>query len=298
MSAAADAVAPWTPRTHAFGDWRVTDLFDASFRLDGGAMWGVVPKNLWARMTAPAEDNTILLAARPFLAEGPDGVKVVIEGGMGARWSDKHRAIYHLDRPEETTLRRTLESLGHGVDDIDHVVCSHCHFDHIGALVEEGEGGALEPLFPRARIHFNRREVIDARVPAHPRRASYRVDDIEPLQKAGLLDLHEGSFELLPGLHLHEVGGHSGGMTVVTFNEAGEGPTAAFWGDLIPTTHHIQPPYIMAYDVDVPRSFEMRGRWLARAADEGIVGLSYHDPQRPFTRIVRDGKRYAAVDVE
>ena len=87
-------------------------------------------------------------------------------------------------------------------------------------------------------------------------------------------------------------------MTVVLFGDGMEGPTAAFWGDLIPTTHHIQPPYIMAYDVDVPRSFEMRTRWLARAADEGIVGLSYHDPARPFTRLVRDGRRYAAVDLE
>ena len=115
---------------------------------------------------------------------------------------------------------------------------------------------------------------------------------------AGLVELHAGDTELLPGLSLRQVGGHSEGMTVVLFGEGMEGPTAAFWGDLIPTTHHIQPPYIMAYDVDVPRSFEMRTRWLARAADEGIVGLSYHDPARPFTRLVRDGRRYAAVDLE
>ena len=72
-------------------------------------------------------------------------------------------------------------------------------------------------------------------------------------------------------------------------------PTAAFWGDLIPTAHHIQPPYIMAYDVDVPRSFEMRTKWLARAADEGFIGMSYHDPERPFTRLERDGRKYRAA---
>ena len=296
-----DAISSWQPRTLVAGGWRITDLFDASFRLDGGAMWGVVPKNLWARMTPPADDNTILLAARPYLAER-DGVRVVIEGGMGSRWNDKQRAIYHLDRDPRTTLEATLRTRGLAPEDIDHVVCSHCHFDHIGALVEERDG-ELSPLFPRARVHFPAPELAAARTPHHPRRASYRADDFEPLIEAGLVELHSnegdstGGRELLPGITLHQVGGHSEGMTVVLFGEGDAGPTAAFWGDLIPTSHHIQPPYIMAYDVDVPRSFEMRTMWLARAADEGIVGLSYHDPHRPFTRIVRDGKRYAAVDV-
>ncbi len=277
------------------GGWRIRPLSDAMFRLDGGAMWGVVPKNLWSRMTPPAEDNTILLAARPYLAER-DGVRVVIEGGMGGRWSDKLAAIYHLDRPADTTLKASLARRGLAPGDIDHVVCSHCHFDHIGALVEATDGD-LAPLFPRARHHFPAAELVAARTPDHPRRASYRADDIEPLVAAGLVDTHDGVTQLLPGLTLHEVGGHSEGMTVVLFGEDDDGPTAAFWGDLIPTTHHIQPPYIMAYDVDVPRSFEMRTRWLARAADEGIIGMSYHDPARPFTRLERNGARYVAVDV-
>lgn len=291
-----DATPPaWEPKTLQAGGWRITTLFDARFRLDGGAMWGVVPKNLWARMTPPAEDNTILLAARPYLAE-KDGVKVVVEGGMGGRWDDKFRSIYHLDRPEETTLRATLAALDVGPDDIDHVVVSHCHFDHIGALVEERDG-ALAPLFPRARHHFPTAEVNASRTPVHPRRASYRGDDIDPLVEAGLVDVHEGDFALFDDLRMHQVRGHSEGMVVIRFNEGGDGASAAFWGDLVPTTHHIQPPYIMAYDMDVPQSFKMRHEWLARAADEGIVGLSYHDPDRPFTRLERDGRRYVAVDV-
>lgn len=291
----ADQPPAWSPKTLEAGGWRITDLFDAYFRLDGGAMWGVVPKNLWARMTPAAEDNTILLAARPFLAER-DGVRVVVEGGMGDRWSEKLASIYHLDRRPETCLEATLRARGLAPEDIDHVVCSHCHFDHIGALVTERDG-ALAPLFPRATVHFPQDELVAARTPHHPRRASYRTEDIEPLVQAGVVELHAGDTELLPGLSLQQVGGHSEGMTVVLFGDGMEGPTAAFWGDLIPTTHHIQPPYIMAYDVDVPRSFQMRTKWLARAADEGIVGLSYHDPERPFTRLVTDGRRYAAVDV-
>lgn len=285
----------WTPASLQAGGWRITALFDATFALDGGAMWGVVPKNLWAKLTPPAEDNTIQLAARPFLAER-DGVRVVVEGGMGDRWDEKFRRIYRLERPESTTLRATLAALDLGPEDIDHVVVSHCHFDHVGALVELREG-SLEPLFPRARHHFPAAEVGAARQPVHPRRASYRADDIDPLVERGLVDLHDGDHRLLDGLELVQVRGHSEGMVVVRFNPGGDGLSAAFWGDLIPTTHHIQPPYIMAYDMDVPRSFAMRTEWLARAADEGIVGLSYHDPVRAFTRLERDGRRYVAVDV-
>lgn len=285
-----------TPMEIEAGGWRITTLFDAYFRLDGGAMWGVVPKNLWAAMTPPAEDNTIRMAARPYLAERGD-VKVLVEGGMGDRWSDKMRSIYHLDRPHELSLEGSLAALDVAPDDIDHVVCSHCHFDHIGALVLS-DGEALLPRFPKARHHFPAAELEAARTPHHPRRASYRADDIEPLIAAGVVDWNEGETEILPGLNLHQVGGHSEGMTVMLFGEDdASSPTAAFWGDLIPTSHHIQPPYIMAYDVDVPRSFEMRTKWLARAADEGLIGMSYHDPERPFTRLERDGRKYRAVDV-
>lgn len=285
----------WSPQVLEAGGWRITNLYDASFRLDGGAMWGVVPKNIWGRLTPAAEDNTIELSARPFLAER-DGLKVVIEGGMGDRWNEKMRGIYHLSRPTETTLASTLTQLGHSMDSIDHVVCSHCHFDHVGALVEERDG-ELVPLFPNARVHFPAAELHAARTKDYPRRASYRADDIEPLIKAGLVDLHEGITALLPGMTLHQVEGHSEGMTVIVFDEGAGSVKAAFWGDLIPTTHHIQAPYIMAYDVDVTRSFKMRTEWLSRAAEEGIVGLSYHDPHRPFTRLVLEGRRYLAVDV-
>ena len=283
---------PWTPKRIQVGPWTITALMDAWFRLDGGAMWGVVPKVMWERMTPPLADNTILLAARPYLAQR-DGLNVVVEGGMGARWNDKQRAMYHVDLTH--SLEGTLAAVGLGIDDIDHVVASHCHFDHIGALVVE-RAGALVPLFPRAMHHFPRKELAASRVPAHPRRASYRAEDLEPIEASGRLTLYEGESTLFDGgLRLSEVGGHSEGMTVLRFDAEGDGPDAAFWGDLVPTTHHIQPPYIMAYDVDVPRSFAMRTEWLARWADEGLVGLSYHDADRPFTTLARDGKRYVAA---
>lgn len=293
MSAASLTPPAWTPRRIQVGPWTLTALQDAWFRLDGGAMWGVVPKVLWERMTPPLADNTILLAARPFLAQRGD-LNVIVEGGMGARWNDKQRAMYHVDLTY--TLPSTLAALGLGVEDIDHVVASHCHFDHIGALVVDARAGQLAPLFPRALHHFPRKELAASRVADHPRRASYRADDLEPIVASGRLALYEGESSLFDDtLRLIEVGGHSEGMTVLRFRSGDAGPDAAFWGDLVPTTHHIQPPYIMAYDVDVPRSFQRRTEWLARWADEGLIGLSYHDPDVPFATLARDGKRYVAT---
>ena len=117
----------------------------------------------------------------------------------------------------------------------------------------------------------------------------------DPKQVSQLIvDLNEGDSTLLPGLTLHQVGGHSEGMTLVLFGEDDDAsPTAAFWGDLIPTTHHIQTPYIMAYDIDVVRSFEQRSEWLERAADRGWIGLFYHDPLEAFGRIRRVGRKFA-----
>ena len=270
------------------GDWRITALSDGRLRLDGGAMWGVVPQTIWRELTPPAEDNTIELALRPFLAERGDD-KVVIEIGIGDRWEDKWRSIYHIDRSE--TLVSTLAEAGVAPEEVTHVVASHCHFDHIGAAVVERDG-ALAPLFPNARHYAPWIEVEVAKHPDHVRRASYRPDDILPIEEAGLLETFRGDAELLPGLRVHEAAGHSDGVSVVTLNEDGDGETAIFWADVVPTTHHVQPPYIMAYDIDVARSFESRSRWLERAAEEGWIGLFYHDPRHAFGRVQREGRRY------
>ncbi len=284
--------APWTRRSIEIGEWTVTALTDGFLCLDGGSMWGVVPANLWREMTPPNDDNTILLALRPFLAERGDD-KVVIEVGIGDRWEEKWKAIYRFERP--TTLPDALGACGVAPEEVTHVVASHCHFDHIGAQVVE-RGGELVPLFPNARHMAPRVEVEVARDPDHVRRWSYRPEDVEAIERAGLMepyDAQPGGVELLPGVRAHDASGHSDGVCVITLNEEADGPTAIFWADVVPTTHHVQPPYIMAYDIDVPRSYENRSRWIRRAAEEGWIGMFYHDADHAFGRIRADGKRYA-----
>jgi glyoxylase-like metal-dependent hydrolase (beta-lactamase superfamily II) len=285
------------PRSIDAGGWRITALSDGFMRLDGGAMWGVVPRSMWERLTPPAADHTIRLALRPFLAE-KDGMRVVIEPGIGERWEPKWTAIYQLERAQ--TLAGSLAELGLSPGDVTHVVASHCHFDHCGAWVVEHEG-VLAPLFPGARHLAPAVEIAVARAPDHVRRASYRPEDVTPLEAVGLLEgyspAHRGALELLPGLWAHEAGGHSDGVVVLAFGDGGR-DTALFWADVVPTSHHVQPAYIMAYDIDVPRSFASRSHWLARAAEEGWIGLFYHDEEHAFGRVHRSGKRYAFEPLE
>ncbi|MEO6710031.1 MAG: MBL fold metallo-hydrolase, partial [Planctomycetota bacterium] len=140
-------------------------------------------------------------------------------------------------------------------------------------------------------------EIEMAKKPGHARAASYRADDVLPIEAAGLLESFEGDFEVLPGLVAHTLGGHSDGVGVVTLG-LGTRDCAVFWSDVVPTTHHVEPAYIMAYDIDVVRSFEVRSAWIRRAASEAWTGLFYHDEQHAFARIVSEGKRFACRPIE
>ena len=282
--------ASFAPRVVEAGGWAITALSDGFFRLDGGSMWGVVPKALWQAWTPAAADNTIRLALRPFLARRGE-LCVVVEPGVGGRWSEKLRGLYAIER--QPTLQDTLAAAGVAPADVTHVVATHCHWDHIGAWVVARPGGGLAPLFANARHFAPRIEVEMAQRPGTARAASYRAEDVEPLLELGLLETFEGETELLPSLRVHVLGGHSDGVSLVTFGEREAGDTAVFWSDVVPTSHHIQPPYIMAYDIDVVRSFDVRSTWIARAADEGWIGLFYHDEQHAFGRIGRSGRRFA-----
>ncbi len=282
----------WTPQVHKVGEWTITALTDGHLRLDGGAMWGVVPATLWRQWTPPEPDNTILMALRPFLLQR-GSVAIVVEPGIGNRWSDKWKRIYGIEHDGDVV--RSLAQVGLRPEDITHVIGTHAHFDHVGAMVSEVDG-RLVPTFPKARHVLPRIELEMALADTNARSGSYRAEDVQPIVEAGLLDTIEGSVELAPGVRVHVLGGHSDGVSVVTVNE--DGPEGAiFWSDVVPTMHHIQPPYIMAYDIDVVRSFEVRSAWLERAAQHQWLGCFFHDVDHAFGRVQKTGRRYEAFAV-
>jgi glyoxylase-like metal-dependent hydrolase (beta-lactamase superfamily II) len=274
------------------GDVRVRVLSDGLFSLDGGAMFGVVPRALWEKTDPPDERNRVRLGLNVALVETA-GRRVLVDTGMGDKWSDKEREMFALDR--SATLATSLASCGLGPEDIDVVVNTHLHFDHAGGNTVAG-GGPLVPAFPRARYVVQKGEWEDARRPHERNRASYRPENFVPVAERGQLDLVEGETEVAPGVRVVPVGGHTAHHQAVLV----EGGGAALFvpTDLVPTTSHLPLPFIMSYDLFPVGTLEAKRRWLARAADEGWWVLFYHDPRRPLGRIGRADGRFVVREGE
>ena len=261
------------------GDWSITALRDARFALDGGAMFGVVPRSIWETLTPVNSDNTIPLATIPFLLEKEDKV-IVVEPGLGHRWNSRQRAMFHLDHSGGHDLIESLANAGRHPDEVTHCLMTHGHWDHIGAACDVSGN----PVFQNAEHWIPEIERGATMNPDHLRRASYRREDLQPIEKRGLLRTFHDEVEILPNLKLVSLGGHSDGVSVVLLEDAGE--TACFWSDVVPTRNHVHRPFIMAYDMNAALSFEVRGPWIERAANESWLCLLYHDPVYPFGRFV------------
>jgi glyoxylase-like metal-dependent hydrolase (beta-lactamase superfamily II) len=272
-------------RTVEIGRFRVTALRDARFALDGGAMFGVVPRVIWEKLTPINEDHTVPLSTTPFLVqEGKD--TIVIEPGLGLRWPDKQRAMFHIDDSHGHELLTSLRAAGVEPEEVTHCLMTHCHWDHIGAAC--GADGA--PVFPNAQ-HWTPRSERDACMnPDHLRRASYRREDLAPIEAAGLLQTFSKEVEVLPGIKMFEVGGHSDGVSLVVLEDSGQ--AGCFWADVVPTRNHVHLPFIMAYDMNAEKSFAVRSEWIARAAKGNWTNLLYHDTEEPIGRFEGEGRRF------
>ena len=268
------------------GDARVSVLHDGTIALDGGAMFGVVPRVVWEKRDPPDERNRVTLGLNVALIES-GGKRVLVDTGMGDRWSEKEVRMYGIDR--STTLLGGLRTRGLGPEDIDVVVNTHLHFDHAGGNARrEGEG--VVPTFPRARYVVQRGEWEDARHPHERSRASYREDDFVPVVQAGQLDLIDGETEVAPGVRAVPVGGHTTHHQMVVVQSGGEAlvvPT-----DLLPTASHLPLPFVMGYDLFPVATLEAKRRLLHAAVEGGWRILFYHDARTPVGRVRREGDGY------
>jgi glyoxylase-like metal-dependent hydrolase (beta-lactamase superfamily II) len=269
------------------GDIEVVPLSDGTFRLDGGAMFGVVPKTLWQRRVDVDADNRIPLGLTPLLVRTA-GLNVLIDAGVGDKLSPKAHAIYCIDRT--VSLDRTLAAAGLTPADIDRVVATHLHFDHAGGFTAVVDG-RIRPRFPNARYLIRRGEWDDAMAPNERTRASYMPENYAPLAEAGVVDFIEADGEVLPGISVWRTGGHTMHHQVVRFDSGGR--TGVFLADLVPTAAHLPEPWVMGYDLYPLDTLAAKKHWLRVATEREYVIFFEHDPVIRAGRItVADGTRH------
>lgn len=269
--------------TLALGDWTLDTVEAGYLWLDGGSMFGSVPKPLWSRTNPPDERNRIRLAMRCMLLRG-HGRTVLVDVGLGDKFPDKLRDIYRVE--SEPSLEHSLAALGLAPADVTDVVLTHLHFDHAGgSTVGTPEG--LRPWLPQARWYLQRKNWDNAHAPNPRERASYMPENYDALMEAGVLTLWEGPQQPWPGVETIGVDGHTRGQQVVRV--AGGGQVAYFVTDLIPTAAHVRIPFVMGYDVAAIETMEEKRALLERATQENAWIVLEHDPDTALARPVADG---------
>jgi glyoxylase-like metal-dependent hydrolase (beta-lactamase superfamily II) len=270
-----------------FGNLELVPLLDGYLRLDGGAMFGVVPKPLWERRAPADEKNRIRLATRPLLVRGEK--TMIVDAGLGGKMDAKSAAIYAIDRSRN--LSHSLADAGTSFDDVEIVLASHLHFDHAGGFTERGKDGTVRPAFPRARYVARTAEWEDATHPHERNRASYLADDFVPLKDAGVLDLVADDAEVMPGVRVVRTGGHTMHHQIVVIESAGR--TAVFAADLMPTTAHVDEPWIMGYDLYPMDTLAFKRRFVREAIAREYLVFFEHDPEIAAGHIrERDGRKF------
>lgn len=253
------------------------DVFPVSagtFKLDGGAMFGVVPKTLWKKKAPADRLNRIQMGSWCLLVQTQDK-NILINTGLGNKYNEKYRNLYAIDYP--TTLIKELAKHNLTPSNIHLVINTHLHFDHCGGNTVYDANLRPVPTFPKARYFIQRQEWAKAINPDERSRASYLQENLLPLKEAGILELIEGDQEIIPGVKVKVTGGHTKGHQVVLLES--ERKKGIYWSDLIPTTAHIDLPYIMAYDLFPEETLPVKKQLINQAVEEHWLCFWEHDPK-------------------
>jgi glyoxylase-like metal-dependent hydrolase (beta-lactamase superfamily II) len=252
--------------------------------LDGGAMFGVIPKTMWEKKIPADASNRITLAMNCLLVRA-GGKTILVETGAGDKWDQKRRDIFALDGPH---LTKRLLDYGVHPQDIDIVINTHLHFDHCGGNTRV-EKDKVVSAFPHARYVVQRGEFEHAKNPTERDRASYMLENYAPLEPAGKWSLLVDDRTIAPGVELIRVPGHTANMQCVKLT--GGDQTAFFFADLVPTTAHLALPWIMGFDLYPMTTLENKKKWIPEAIREGWIALFAHDTKVPAGYLrERDGK--------
>jgi glyoxylase-like metal-dependent hydrolase (beta-lactamase superfamily II) len=269
------------------GRYKIKVIESGYLALDGGAMFGIIPKPLWEKTNPSDNRNRIKMGARSLLLEW-DNEKMLIDTGMGDKWDEKSRSIYDID--PNTTLEGSLKLAGVTPDDITKVLLTHLHFDHTGGSVKE-ENGKLLPAFPNANFYVQRKNYEWGVNPSDRDRGSYMKSNFIPLMEAGVLKfIEEDEKDFMEDITVHHINGHTFGQQCVKISDGSN--TLYFCTDLIPTHGHIPLPYIMGYDLQPLVSLTEKRDVLQQATDEDWTLILQHDPTVVGVKVEKNEKGF------
>jgi glyoxylase-like metal-dependent hydrolase (beta-lactamase superfamily II) len=268
------------------GNWEVNTIHSGSFSIDGGVMFGVVPRTLWSQVLTPDAQNRIRCGGHCLL--GRDGRHtVLVDTGYGSKHDLLDRQFYAME--EGDPLLASLAQRGVAPEQVDTVVFSHLHFDHAGGATRYDSQRRLVATFPRARHLISRWEWEDAARMTPELQTAYQADNLAPLEQAGLVEPIDGNTEIWPGLRVRLTGGHTRGHLAVLFESAGQ--TVAYLGDLCPTTAHLRRMWHTAYDQYPLDTRRAKPGWLGQAADQRWWVVWGHDPRTAAGHVARHARR-------
>ncbi len=270
------------------GKYSVYRLDTGRFRLDGGAMFGVVPKVLWEKKHPADEKNRIHMALNTLLIVG-EGRVVLVDTGIGDKWNEKLASIYGVDHSRFSLMKALLE---HNIqpEDVTDVILTHLHFDHVGGATYYDESGELKLRFPEATHYVQKSQLEWSQKRFEKDRASYLQENIEPLVNSGKLRVLDGPATVAPGIELLVTGGHTPGQQLTLVS--GDDKKLLYAADLIPLHSHVAIPWVMAYDLYPVTTIREKKEILARAAEENWMIFFEHDPEIYCATVVMGKKGY------
>lgn len=277
-----------------FGTFNLYTIETGDFKLDGGAMFGVVPKTLWSRGIEVDEKNRITMTMRCLLVESTTTGKLyLIDNGAGTKFNEKMNDIYQIDYSSKS-LQKSLEFHGFSADQITDVIFTHLHFDHCGGTTYYNESGEIEHTFKKATYHVHEQHWQTATHPNAREKASFLPDNIGPIESSGRLNLVQDNHEYEPGLTAITANGHTIGQQLPIISDGNR--KLIFIADLIPTHLHVPIPWVMGYDMYPTETLKEKKAILERANDENWLIYLEHDLEKEIITLSYDGKKMQIKD--
>lgn len=273
------------------GDFELYTIETGDIKLDGGAMFGVVPKTLWSRGIEPDEKNRISMTMRCLLIKSNNTGKVyLIDNGVGTKFSEKMMDIYQIDFSTRE-LSRSLKAHGFNFEDITDIIFTHLHFDHCGGTTYFADSGEIELAFPNASYYVTKRQWETATSPNDREKASFLKENIEPIKESGKLNLVDDNFVFEKGLSTIVVNGHTLGQQLPKIESADK--TIVFMADLLATHVHLPLPWVMGYDMYPTETLIEKKAFIKEAEKQNWYLLLQHDLEKEVIQLGYDSKRYS-----